>query len=62
MIQKGITQFTERSKTAGTECISNSVDNMQGGDSRKKDVVRELVSADVLKLMSSRTKASLGTL
>lgn len=35
---------------------------MQGGCSRKKDEVRDLVSADMLKLMSSRTKVPLGTL
>ncbi|RMC03075.1 hypothetical protein DUI87_20268 [Hirundo rustica rustica] len=35
---------------------------MQGGDSREKDVVSDLVSADMLKLMYSRTKIPLGTL
>lgn len=55
--------FTKRSKTAGTECIWNSVDNIQGGDSRPKNVVRDLASADMLKLMwFTRTKVPLGTL
>lgn len=59
---EGITQFTKRSKTGSTECMWNSVHNMQGGDSRKKDVVRDLVSADMLKLMSSWTYVPLGML